>query len=178
MAGLIGYEMKKLFSRRIVPFLLLALFVFNGLMVYRESGKSVGYGYTREDVGRVYGSLEGMMALEAEEFLSGRIRLLEAVDVWRQWADGQDTWNEEEKAGFLNSNRELMEAYPDLDIDAGYLLYLDNFRMEQWASGGRSGAGVGCGPLRGISGRDRGRGADYDLLLPVRKAGHLRLQKH
>ena len=33
MAGLIGYEMKKLFSRRIVPFLLLALFVFNGLMV-------------------------------------------------------------------------------------------------------------------------------------------------
>ena len=132
MAGLIGYEMKKLFSRRIVPFLLLALFVFNGLMVYRESGKSVGYGYTREDVGRVYDSLEGMTALEAEEFLSGRIRLLEAVDVWRQWADGQDTWNEEEKAGFLNSNRELMEAYPDLDIDAGYLLYLDNFRMEQW----------------------------------------------
>ena len=38
MAGLIGYEMKKLFSRRIVPFLLLALFVFNGLMVVCQHG--------------------------------------------------------------------------------------------------------------------------------------------
>ncbi len=131
MAGLLYYEMKKLFSRRMLPLLLLALFLFNGLMVYRESGRRVGYGYTRHDIGEVYESLEGMTALEAEAYLAERIRLLEAVDVWRQWADGQDVWTDEEKAGFLSSNRELMDAYPDLDIDAGYLLYLDNFYLER-----------------------------------------------
>ena len=70
-------------------FLLIFLFLFNGLMVYRESRQNIGYGYQREDVGKVYDDLENMTALEAEIWLKERIRFLDAVDVWREWTDGQ-----------------------------------------------------------------------------------------
>lgn len=131
MAKLLYFEMKKLFSGKLMASLLLFLFLFNGLMVYRESQTKINWSYTKADVGRVYDSLEGMTALEAETYLAERIELLEAVDVWRQWADGSPEWNKDERQSFLDYHEELMEQYPDLDIEAGYLLYLRNFYSEQ-----------------------------------------------
>ncbi|MDI9242237.1 hypothetical protein QJ036_07055 [Ruminococcus sp. YH-rum2234] len=131
MAGLFKYEWKKLFSKKIMIFLLIFLFLFNGLMVYRESRQNIGYGYQREDVGKVYDDLENMTALEAEIWLKERIRFLDAVDVWREWTDGQSVWTEEERQAFREYNREIMEEYSDLNINEGYLLYLNNLQNEK-----------------------------------------------
>ncbi|MCD2493727.1 hypothetical protein LQE92_14045 [Lacrimispora sp. NSJ-141] len=130
MARLFYYEFKKLFSKKVVPFFFLFLFFFNGLMVYRES-RGRYQGYLKADVSKVYESLAGMTALEAEENLTERVNLLEAVDVWRQWADGYEGWTEEDKQSFRSAHKEIMSRYPNLDIEDSYLLYLKNFYDEQ-----------------------------------------------
>lgn len=130
MGGLLKYEYKKIFSRKLVPALLLFLFLFNLLMVYRGSRETTSWFYDRKDLGKVYQSLEGMTALEAEAYLMEQTKLLEAVDIWRQWADGSGEWSEEEKEDFRNRHAEIMTAYADLDIDASYLHYLTNFYSE------------------------------------------------
>ena len=131
MGRLIFYESKKLFGKRLVPALLLFLFVFNGLMLYRESGQRIDWRYTRRDIGRVYEDLAGMTAPEAEEALTAKKELLAAVAVWREWTDGYGEWNREERQGFLERNREILEKYPELDPEGSYLSYLTDFYGEQ-----------------------------------------------
>ena len=70
----------------------------------------------KADVSKVYESLDSMTALEAEETITERVKLLEAVDVWRQWADGFEAWTEEDKQSFRNVHKEVMNQYPDLDL--------------------------------------------------------------
>ncbi len=131
MGKLFFYELKKLFSKKLIPALLLFLFCFNGLMVYRESGQNAEPYYTKKEIGAVYEDLEGMTALEAEVYLGEQIELLEAVDVWRKWADYSEEWTAEEKDYFKKKNQELLEVYPDLDINESYLHYLKDFYAEQ-----------------------------------------------
>ncbi len=131
MGRLIYYESKKLLGKRLVPALLLFLFLFNGLMLYRESGQRIDWSYTRKDVGRVYEDLAGLTALEAEEKLAEKKELLSAVSVWREWTDGYGEWNEEERRAFRERNQEVFQKYPDLDPEGSYLSYLTNFYSEQ-----------------------------------------------
>ena len=131
MGKLFIYEGKKLFSRRLIPALILFLFLFNGLMVYRESRTRVGWYYKKTDVGRVYDDLSGMTAPEAEAWLSERLDYLKAVAVWREWADNAGAWNEEDRAAFKERNREILSRYPDLDIEESSLRYLRSFYNEQ-----------------------------------------------
>ncbi|QNM06628.1 hypothetical protein [Qiania dongpingensis] len=130
MTRLFYFEFKKLFSKKAVPFFFLFLLLFNGIMIYRES-RGRYQGYLKADVSKVYESLDSMTALEAEETITERVKLLEAVDVWRQWADGFEAWTEEDKQSFRNVHKEVMNQYPDLDIEDSYLLYLKNFYDEQ-----------------------------------------------
>lgn len=131
MGKLFIYEGKKLFSRRLIPALILFLFLFNGLMVYRESRTRVGWYYKKTDVGRVYDDLSSMTAPEAEAWLSERLDYLKAVAVWREWADNAEAWNEEDRAAFKKQNREILSRYPDLDIEESSLRYLRSFYNEQ-----------------------------------------------
>ena len=131
MGRLVFYEWKKLFGKRLVPVLLLFLFVFNGLMLYRESGQKMGWSYTRKDIARVYADLEGCTAPEAEEELIAKKELLSAVVVWREWVDGYGEWNEEERKSFRERNAAILEQYPNLDPEGSYLSYLTNFYSEQ-----------------------------------------------
>ena len=131
MGKLLLYELKKLFSRKLIPALLLFLFCFNALMVYRESTKKIEWSYTKKEIGAVYESLEGMTALEAEAYLEEKLEILEAVDVWRQWADYSGEWNAREKAAFKERHAELLGKYPELDIEDSYLHYLKDFYNEQ-----------------------------------------------
>ena len=131
MVRLIFYESKKLMGKRLIPALLLFLFAFNGLMLYRESGQRIDWSYTRKDVGRVYEDLAGLTAPEAEERLTEKKELLSAVSVWREWTDGYGEWNGEERRAFQERNQEILEKYPDLDPEGSYLSYLTNFYSEQ-----------------------------------------------
>ena len=131
MGRLIIYESKKWMGKRLIPALLLFLFVFNGLMLYREAGQRTSWSYTRKDVGRVYEDLAGCMALEAEEKLAEKKELLSAVAVWREWTDGCGEWDEEERQAFQERNQEILGKYPDLDPEGSYLSYLTNFYSEQ-----------------------------------------------
>lgn len=154
MVRLIFYESKKLMGKRLIPALLLFLFAFNGLMLYRESGQRIDWSYTRKDVGRVYEDLAGLTAPEAEERLTEKKELLSAVSVWREWTDGYGEWNGEERRAFQERNREILEKYPDLDPEGSSLL---PDQLLQRAEPDRHGPlpGVGGGPLRRLPGGDR-----------------------
>ncbi len=131
MGRLVFYEWKKLFGKRLIPVLLLFLFLFNGLMLYRESGQRINWSYTRKDVVRVYADLAGCTAPEAEAALTEKKELLSAVAVWREWVDGYGEWNEKERESFRERNAKTFEKYPDLDPEGSYLSYLTNFYSEQ-----------------------------------------------
>lgn len=131
MGRLIFYEYKKLFGKRLVPALLLFLLLFNGLMVYRESGQSLNWYYTRKDVRKVYEDISGYTALEAETLLAEKKELLEAVNVWRTWIDNYGEWTKEERKAYREWNAEIFQKHPDLDPEGSYLAYLTNFYNEQ-----------------------------------------------
>ncbi|MCI8466321.1 MAG: hypothetical protein HFI63_10815 [Lachnospiraceae bacterium] len=131
MGRLVFYEYKKLFGKRLVPVLILFLFIFNILMLYREAGVKIDWRYTRKDVGRVYEDLSGLTALEAEERLAGQKELLEAVAVWREWTDNYAESTREARQDFRRRNEKILNKYPDLDPEGSYLVYMTNFYNEQ-----------------------------------------------
>lgn len=130
MAKLVAFEFKKLFCGGLLPSVTVLLFIFNGLMLFRESQSTVGPGYTRSDVGAVYDDLEGMTALEAEEWLTEYLQYLEAVEVWQEWTQSLDSWNDEDREYFEAANADIMESYPDIDLDAVAYRYLDSLYSE------------------------------------------------